>query len=133
MSKNPTTLYLHGGPGLNCVVERAWFGENYPVIWWDQPRLSADTENAYQTTLDAAAEKLAEFHALQGQPVHVYGWSFGARFALDLANRTPEAIDTLTLLAPTLCLETAFERIARYLASKAGPLHSNSIVLRTAG
>jgi pimeloyl-ACP methyl ester carboxylesterase len=119
VSKDPTALYLHGGPGLNCAVERAWFGENYPVFWWDQPRFSADVENAYQTTLDSAAKKLAELHARLGKPVHVIGWSFGARLALDLACRPPESIGPLTLLAPSLCLETAFERMAGYLAAKA--------------
>ena len=59
MSKIPPALYLHGGPGLNCAVERAWFGDTYPILWWDQPRFPADAENAYQATLDAAAEKLA--------------------------------------------------------------------------
>jgi len=118
MSIIPTALYLQGGPGLNCNVERAWFGENYPVLWWDQPRFSADAENAYQVTLDAAAEKLAELRTRQGKPVDVIGWSFGARLALDLAHRAPEAIGALTLLAPTFCLETAFDRMARYLSAK---------------
>jgi pimeloyl-ACP methyl ester carboxylesterase len=108
MANTPTALYLQGGPGLNCAIERVWFGENYPVLWWDQPRFFADAENAYQLTLDAAAEKLAELHATQRKPIHVIGWSFGARLALDLAHRAPEAIGSLTLLAPSLCLETAF-------------------------
>lgn len=118
MSKIPTAFYLHGGPGLNCVVERAWFGENYPVLWWDQPRFPADAQNAYQTTLDATAEKLAELHARHGKPIHVIGWSFGARLALDLAHQTPDAIGALTLLAPTIFLETAFDRMAGYLATR---------------
>lgn len=115
MSKNPTALYLQGGPGLNCAVERAWFSDSCGVLWWDQPRFAADAANAYQTTLDAAAEKLAELHARQGVPIHVIGWSFGARLALDLAHRYPEHIATLTLLAPTFYLETAFQRLAARL------------------
>lgn len=118
MSKTPTALYLHGGPGLNCAVERAWFGERHPVLWWDQPRFPADAENAYQATLDAAAEKLAEIHIRQGKPIDVIGWSFGARIALDLTHRAPDAIGTLTLLAPSLCLEAAFDRMAGYLSAK---------------
>lgn len=116
MLEIPTALYLHGGPGLNCAVERVWFGESCPVLWWDQPRFPADAENAYQATLDAAAEKLAELHATQGKPIHLIGWSFGARLAIDLAHRNHEAIGPLILLAPTFCLETAFGRMARYLA-----------------
>lgn len=38
MANIPTALYLQGGPGLNCAIERVWLGENYPVLWWDQPR-----------------------------------------------------------------------------------------------
>lgn len=118
MSKIPTALYLHGGPGLNCAVERAWFGDTYPVLWWDQPRFPADAENAYQATLDAALEKLAELHTRQGKPIQVIGWSFGARLGLDLAHCAPNSVGALTLLAPTLCLETAFGRMADYLAAK---------------
>lgn len=118
MSINPTALYLHGGPGLNCAVERAWFGDSGGVLWWDQPRFAADSANAYQATLDAAAEKLADLHARQGVPIHVIGWSFGARLALDLAHRAPEAIGSLTLLAPSLCLETAFAHLAANLAAR---------------
>lgn len=121
MSKNPTALYLQGGPGLNCAVERFWFGDSYSVLWWDQPRFPADTENAYQTTLDAAAEKLTELVALNDKPIHVIGWSFGARLALDLAHRAPDAIGALTLLAPTLCLETAIDRIADHTALSLRP------------
>ena len=123
MANIPTALYLQGGPGLNCAIERVWFGENYPVLWWDQPRFFADAENAYQLTLDAAAEKLAELHATQRKPIHLIGWSFGARLALDRAHRAPEAIGTLTLLAPSLCLETAFARLRTYLAHKENADH----------
>lgn len=118
MSNIPTALYLQGGPGLNCAVERTWFDESYPVLWWDQPRFPAETEYAYQATLDGATDKLAELHAQQGKPIQVIGWSFGARLALDLAHRAPEAIGTLTLLSPTFCLETAFARLHTYLACK---------------
>lgn len=124
VSKIPTALYLHGGPGLNCAIERAWFGESFPVLWWDQPRFPADAENTYQATLDAAAEKLAELHALQGNPIPLIGWSFGARLAIDLAHIAPQAISTLTLLAPTFCLETAFAQLHTYLVRKGNADHS---------
>lgn len=118
MPNTPTALYLQGGPGINCAVERAWFGDTCPVLWWDQPRFPANADNAYQATLNAAVEKLAELVARQGQPIHVIGWSFGARLALDLAHRHPEAIGALTLLAPTFCLETSFDRLARHLRTQ---------------
>ena len=35
-------LFLHGGPGLHAAVERAWFGDSLPVLWWDQPAVAAD-------------------------------------------------------------------------------------------
>lgn len=117
MSKPPSSLYLQGGPGLNCAIERAWFGATHPILWWEQPRFPAHAKNAYQTTLKAAEKKLAEIQIQQGKPVDVIGWSFGARLALDLAHSAPNAIGTLTLLAPTLCLETAFDRMAGYLAA----------------
>lgn len=123
ISNIPTVFYLQGGPGLNCAVERAWFGENFPVFWWDQPRFSSDAENAYQATLEAATDKLAELHARQGKPIQVIGWSFGARVALDLAHRAPDAISALTLLSPTFCLEGAFARLHTYLERKENAGH----------
>lgn len=114
MTKSPTILYLQGGPGLNTAVERVWFQERLPVLWWDQPRFAADTPAAFEAMLEAASARLTEMCSLRQTPIDIVAWSFGARLALELAHRHPERIATLTLLAPTFCLETAFLRLARY-------------------
>lgn len=116
MNNSPSTLYLHGGPGLNASVERAWFGENLPVLWWDQPRFAADAQNAFDALLEATSKQLTHLFRLSGKPVKLLAWSFGARLGLELANRHPEQIDSTTLLAPTFCLETAFLRLATRLS-----------------
>lgn len=112
---NSKTLYLQGGPGLNCAVERNLLGEALPVLWWEPPRFPADTNDAYQRTLDAAAQTLLSLQEHNGELVAIVAWSFGARLALDLAHRTPEAIRSLTLLAPTVCLESAFARFHAHI------------------
>ena len=43
MTKKPiNTLFLHGGPGLHCAMEREWFGDSLPVSWWDQPAVAGN-------------------------------------------------------------------------------------------
>lgn len=114
----PTTLYLQGGPGLNCAVERHLLGEAFPVRWWEPPRFPAETNDAYQRTLDAAAQTLLALQKSNGEPIAVVAWSFGARVALDLAHRMSEAIKSLTLLAPTVCLESAFARFYAHVSGE---------------
>lgn len=115
MTTLPTTLYLHGGPGLNAAVERGWFGPELPILWWDQPRFAAETPAAFSATLDAAADQLEKLVDATGNSVNVIASSFGARLATELACCYPKKISALTLMAPVLSLETAFVQLAAKL------------------
>lgn len=42
MRKLHTTLFLHGGPGLHSAVEREWFSDTLPILWWDQPAVAGN-------------------------------------------------------------------------------------------
>lgn len=123
MNRTPkaTALFLHGGPGLNAAVERAWFAGQKTVQWWDQPRVRVDTPAAFEATLAAAAERLSYMHDEAEAPIDLIGWSFGTRLAVELACRAPSQVRGLTLLAPTLVLQEAIMRLAeRLLALGAG-------------
>lgn len=119
----PSTLYLHGGSGMNAAVERAWFPDKESVHWWDQPRFSSDAPAAFEATLAAATKQLSYLHDRLGQPIHLIGWSFGTRLALELAAAQPARVGRLTLLAPTLILREAIPRLAERLiaAGVGGP------------
>jgi pimeloyl-ACP methyl ester carboxylesterase len=66
-------------------------------------------------TVDAAAEQLVRLNRMQGSPVNVLAWSFGSRLAVELSRQYPAETGTLTLLAPVLCLRTAYWRMATTL------------------
>lgn len=117
MSLIPTTLYIQGGPGLNTAVERAWFGDQLPIQWWEQPRFAADTPAAFESTVDAAIGQLGQLARKRNGAINIVAWSFGARLAVEVAHRAPENIASITLLAPTLCLEKSFLRLAKLLSA----------------
>jgi len=48
----PTTLFLHGGPGLSAVAERELYGDSLDVHWWDQPHFEVLFVRPYQALLD---------------------------------------------------------------------------------
>ena len=42
VSRTLTVLFLHGGPGLTCQMERDQYGDSFPVHWWEQPHFLND-------------------------------------------------------------------------------------------
>ncbi|MBS6363149.1 alpha/beta hydrolase [Burkholderia sp.] len=113
----PTTLFLHGGPGLSAIVERELYGNSLDIHWWDQPHFEVLFAKPYQALLD---DTLLQARRLAGQgKVNLLAHSFGARIALDLATRMPTCIGTVTLLAPTFDVAEALARLAEHLAPTA--------------
>ncbi|PZA15952.1 hypothetical protein DNK49_14560 [Azoarcus communis] len=118
MPQTPYALYLHGGPGMSSAIERAWFGEQLPVLWWDQPRIAADTPRAFSRTVDAAAGQLLRLRHELGHPPALITLSFGALIALELVRRHPADIGSLTILAPSAPMphpQRSGLRMAEYL------------------
>ena len=52
-----TTLFLHGS-GFHGAIERAWFGDSLPVLWWDQPAIAADDPAPFQTLVGHAVKQI---------------------------------------------------------------------------
>jgi len=94
-SEGQEALFLHGGPGLSSRIERLWFGQSLPVLWWDQP--SAGREPApFDALVEAATNELRKMARLS--TVHLIAHSFGGQLARALACRHPELIHRITLL-----------------------------------
>jgi pimeloyl-ACP methyl ester carboxylesterase len=109
----PSVLYLHGGPGLGPVFERARYPDASQVHWWHQPLAKPCAARPYLDLQDAALAELRRLAEERGAPLTVMASSFGAHLAVHLARRAPELISDIVLLAPTFNPEQAALRLAR--------------------
>ena len=109
----PSVLYLHGGPGLGPVFERARYPDAPQVHWWRQPFAKPCAVRPFLDLQDAALAELRSSAEAHGGPVTVMASSFGAHLAVHLARRAPELIARIVLLAPTFNPEQAALRLAR--------------------
>lgn len=114
MSEHISTLFLHGGPGLSAIAERALYGNALAIHWWDQPRSVVLFASPFDALVDAAEEEVVRLSPA-GQSVNLIAHSFGAHLALRLAMRIPERLSQIVLLAPVYNVGDAFARLARRL------------------
>ena len=112
METRHTTLFLHGGFGWHCAVERVWFGDALPVLWWDQPSVAAEPE-PYAALVRNAASGLRAMSASAGAPINLIAHSFGGQLAATLAAEHGELIRSITLLGCPPSPLTAFFHFAR--------------------
>lgn len=108
-----TALFLHGGPGFSAHAERALYGSDLPIFWWDQPRSVVLFARPFDALVEAAEEQLELIRREGQRKVDVIGYSFGANLALQLAMRRPEAVGHVLLLAPVYDVGKAFVRLAQ--------------------
>lgn len=94
----PNTLFLHGGPGLHCAVEREWFGDTLPILWWDQPASVAGDPTPFRTLVAHAGCQLEQLAESCGGQVDLIAHSFGGQIAAALAREYPALISRITLL-----------------------------------
>jgi pimeloyl-ACP methyl ester carboxylesterase len=92
-SAQSVSLFLHGGPGFNSEVERIWFADTLPVLWWDQPAVSAFSE-----LVSAAAAQIDSMSHSSRDGIHLIAHSFGGQIAAALAREFPSKIRSITLL-----------------------------------
>jgi pimeloyl-ACP methyl ester carboxylesterase len=118
-AKNPAyarAIFLHWGPGGNAEVERRWFGKQTAIDFWDQPKLSGP--RAYDELVSAAEARLGDLCALAQGPIHLIAHSFGSKIAQTLAERAPEKISGLTLLAAGHDPWKAYIQFAYFLSAQ---------------
>lgn len=119
-------LFLHGGPGLHAGVERRWFRESLPVIWWDQP-LQKDANGApFRDAVIATTRKLSEVCDEARDSAQVIAHSFGALVAREIARESPDLIESLILLAPIRNVYSALQRLTGRLPGWSPPPASAS-------
>lgn len=98
ITHNNKVLFLHGGPGLHAAVERAWFCDSLPVLWWDQPAIAAGDPAPFSTLTGHAARQLQVMSDLNDGPVDLIAHSFGCNLAAALTKEHPDLIHSITLL-----------------------------------
>lgn len=108
----PTSLYLHGGPGLSAVVERAWFGDSLPIDWWDQPLIGSEDGAPLDGLVDAARARLLHVAERCGTRVTLVSHSVGSVIAAHLLGDPRNPIASATLINPIFDLEFALRRLA---------------------
>ncbi|RAS21228.1 alpha/beta fold hydrolase [Paraburkholderia bryophila] len=118
MDSHAPTLFLHGGPGLSAIAERALYGLALPIHWWDQPRSVVLFARPFAALVDAAQEEVERLAHAYSQPVNLVAHAFGAHLALRLAMRLPNRLGKIVLLAPVYDLADAFVRFATCLCLK---------------
>jgi len=103
-------LFLHGGPGLNAGIERAWFQRRLPIHWWDQPVVLPGSTDPLGQLVAASQNQVRRMADAAGGPVSLVAHSFGAQIAIALAREIPSLIQCITLLG---CAPTPFQPIFR--------------------
>jgi pimeloyl-ACP methyl ester carboxylesterase len=117
-SRTSRVLFLHGGPGLTCQLERDQYGDSLPVHCWDQPHFETDQSGAFDLLVDAAIEEVGRLRGLEEKPVALVASSFGAQLALALIARVPTKIGYLSIVGGILDLRTALVRLGLHVATQ---------------
>ena len=98
MKNTCETLFLHGGPGLHAVVERAWFNDSLPVLWWDQPAIASDDPTPFRTLVGHAVKQIQALADYGGGQVNLLAHSYSGHIAAAIAREYPALIRRITLL-----------------------------------
>jgi pimeloyl-ACP methyl ester carboxylesterase len=114
MTTTHNTLFIHGGPGLSSAVEREWFGNTLPILWWDQPSVAGIPE-PFRALVAHAGHQLETLANTSGSKINLIAHSFGGQIATALAREHPRLIRRITLLGSPPVPLHAFLHFARRL------------------
>jgi pimeloyl-ACP methyl ester carboxylesterase len=108
-------LFIHGGPGLNSEPERQTIKplaliQGMEFTCWDEP--SNSSSEGYLNSVASAESTLLRLIGMDDR-VRLVAHSFGANIAIDLAQKYPERIAGITLIAPALDMNSAFKNLIR--------------------
>lgn len=113
-------LFLHWGPGSNSAAERAWYGEQLPIHWWDQPSQFSSDATAFSELVDAAEAELKRVSDEASGSVSLVAHSFGGQIATELARRSPDRIASISMVCCATHPPAGFIGFARALANELG-------------
>jgi pimeloyl-ACP methyl ester carboxylesterase/membrane protein DedA with SNARE-associated domain len=102
--RSPVVLLLHGTPGAKEHLEAlgSALAQRFRVIVPDLPGFGSSSKEIPDYSIRAHAEYLTQLLGeLRIERVHVVGFSFGGGVALELWDRDPAAIASVTLLSST--------------------------------
>lgn len=96
--KHHRVLFLHGGPGLSTQIERLWFENALPIVWWDQPIKKEDQPFNLETIVEAATQKLNQLSEEAQGKVDIIAHSFAGQVAYALARESHHLIHQITMI-----------------------------------
>ena len=99
--KGPAVLFLHGAGGLQWVPFFDRLAERFSLMVPDHPSFGrSSTPDWLDDVADLAYFYLDLLAELELTGVHVIGHSMGGWIALEMAIRSTERIESLSLIAP---------------------------------
>lgn len=117
-SSTASVLFVHGGPGLTAELERRRFGTALPVCWWDQPIIRESDPSPWESLVGAGIEEAERLSDEARKPIALLASSFGALLALEIVERVPECISSITLSGGIYDVRMAFSQLASKIAQE---------------
>lgn len=103
------------GPGLNSTAESILLSSQNPTVdYWDQPAVTGD--RAFEDLVDAAVTRAQTLAQASGKPIKLIAHSFGGQIAREIIAKTPETVDSLTLLSAGHDLVASFHSLLTALS-----------------
>ncbi|MBK9104687.1 MAG: alpha/beta hydrolase [Saprospiraceae bacterium] len=115
--KDRTVIYLHGGPGYNCVNFEATTAQQladrgFFVIVYDRRGEGRSTDPGAHFTFDETFNDLNSIYSQYGiSKATLIGHSFGGIVATKYAEKYPEKINTILLVGAPVKLQETFKTI----------------------
>lgn len=120
----PFTIFLHGGPGLNCFAERQDLGpifhKHLNFIWFDH--LGCAESKAHSSDKlghdNQVRDIIAVTRKITDNPVDVIGHCLGAQLTHDLIRLDRNFVRRVVWYSPVLSVQGVFKRVLRRSADE---------------
>lgn len=116
-SANPALLFLHGGPGFNCVAFEVTTAEAlaksgfYVLVYDRRGEGRSEDTNAKFTFEEACNDVLSILDERKLTKVTLMGHSFGGVIAVEFSKRHPERVANVVLVGAPISLQESFSTI----------------------
>jgi proline iminopeptidase len=115
--KNPVVIYLHGGPGYNCVnfevtTAQKLADAGFYVIVYDRRGEGRSTDAAAKFTFEQTFSDLNQIlEKYKVKKASYIGHSFGGVVAVQYATQYPEHVSSIVLVGAPVSLQETFRNI----------------------